>query len=59
MDNLDVRAAHCKVGTHRGVAAMCGTPHRTARRVIEADDAPKAAARKESARNYDAVFELV
>ena len=55
-------AAYRDVGTYRVAAAMCGTTHKTVRRIIEAHQAategvvPVAVVRP---RNYDQVIELV
>lgn len=57
---MDVIAAYREVGTYRGAAAMCGTTHKTVRRIIEraeTGDAP--AVRVRRPRNYDAVGRLV
>ena len=62
-DRMDVIAAYRDVGTYRGAAAMCGTTHKTVRRIIEAHELlgeggcpPQRVVR---ARNYDEVAELV
>jgi transposase len=58
---MDVIAAYREVGTYRGAAAMCGTTHKTVRRIIEAaesgEDRPPV--RRDRRRNYDAVRGLV
>ncbi len=60
---MDVIAAYRDVGTYRGAAAICGTTHKTVRRIIEAHvaanrgDAP--ALRAARPRNYESVAELV
>ena len=36
---MDVIAAYRDVGTYRGAAAICGTTHKTVRRIIEAHEA--------------------
>ncbi len=61
---MDVIAAYRDVGTYRGAAAMCGTTHKTVKRIIEAQQAmtagvPPAAAPVARVRNYDSVAELV
>jgi Integrase core domain len=60
-EKMDVIAAYREVGTYRGAAALCGTTHKTARRIIEAAEAPREvrAARAERTRNYDVVAEVV
>ena len=61
-ERMDVIAAYRDVGTYRGAAAVCGTTHKTVRRIIEAHQAategvvPVAVVRP---RNYDQVIELV
>jgi hypothetical protein len=60
---MDVIAAYREVGTYRGAAEMCGTTHKTVRRIIEAHEAASCgvAATPRSARghNYDEVADLV
>ncbi|WP_349536695.1 helix-turn-helix domain-containing protein, partial [Rhodococcus rhodochrous] len=34
-DRMDIISAYREVGTYRGAAEMCGTTHKTVRRVIE------------------------
>src|SRR4051812_43963511 len=62
-ERMDVIAAYRDVGTYRGAAAICGTTHKTVRRIIEAHEAASAggapAARVPRSRNYDEVGELV
>ena len=57
---MDIIAAYQEVGTYRGAADICGTTHKTVRRVIERAEAGEAAVRvrEERPRNYDAVAEL-
>ena len=57
---MDVVAAYQMVGTYRGAAAMCGTPHKTVKRIIErAESGGKPPVRKARDRNYDSVAVLV
>jgi transposase len=60
---MDVIAAYESVGTYRGAAEICGTTHKTVRRMVEAHQAELAGAssveRKERSHNYDPVAELV
>ena len=56
---MDVIAAYESVGTYRGAAELCGTTHKTVKRIVEAHEAGAAAERKERGHNYDAVAELV
>jgi transposase len=55
-ERMDVIAAYRDVGTYRGAAAICGTTHKTVRRIIEGG-CP--AERMPRARNYDEVADLV
>ncbi|MGA7050537.1 MAG: IS21 family transposase [Mycobacterium sp.] len=59
-DRMDIISAYQQVGSYRGAAELCGTTHRTVKKVIEkleAGDAPPP--RVERAHNYDVVAELV
>jgi transposase len=57
---MDVIAAYREVGTYRGAAVMCGTTHKTVKRIIErAEAGGKAPGRKKREHNYDAVADLV
>jgi transposase len=57
---MDVIAAYQQVGTYRGAAAMCGTTHKTVRRIIECAEAGgKSPDRAGRGHNYDLVAELV
>jgi len=60
---MDILAAYREVGSFRGAAAMCGTTHKTVRRVVEAHEASSAGrpglVRKDRGHNYDAVAGLV
>ena len=62
-ERMDVISAYRDVGTYRGAAAICGTTHKTVRRIIEAHqaasrgDAP--ASRAVRPKNYESVAELV
>jgi len=60
---MDVIAAYQDVGSYRGAAAICGTTHKTVRRIIEAHEAATAGTppppRVPRTRNYDAVADLV
>ena len=59
-ERMDVKAAFREVGTYRGAAAMCGTTHKTVRRIIEADRAGEVPpARKERDHNYNVVVDVV
>ena len=57
---MDVLAAYQEVGSYRGAAAICGTTHKTVKRIVErfeADGTPPP--RKDRGHNYDSVAQLV
>jgi len=60
---MDVLAAYREVGTYRGAAAICGTTHKTVRRIVEAHEAGSGGgprpARVERRHNYDDVIDVV
>ncbi len=57
---MDVIAAYQLVGTYRGAAVMCGTTHKTVKRIIErAEAGGKPPVRKVREHNYDSVAVLV
>jgi transposase len=57
---MDVLAAYREVGTYRAAADICGTTHKTVKRIVEQHNAGNAALqRKERCHNYDAVRALV
>ena len=57
---MDIISAYQQVGSFRGAAALCGTTHKTVKRIVEKFEAGETAPpRDERARNYDAVTELV
>ncbi|MEO7845269.1 MAG: IS21 family transposase [Nocardioides sp.] len=64
-ERMDVISAYRDVGTYRGAAALCGTTHKTVKRVIEAHNASSGAGdapvapKALRARNYDEVTDLV
>lgn len=62
-ERMDVIAAFRDVGTYRGAAEICGTTHKTVRRIIEAHVAASNGAvvpiREARSRNYDDVVDLV
>jgi transposase len=57
---MDILAAYREVGSYRGAAQICGTTHKTVKRVVERHNAgggpPR---RKDRSRNYDDVRALV
>jgi transposase len=57
---MDILAAYREVGSYRGAAEICGTTHKTVRRVVERHNAGGAAApRRDRGHNYEAVRGLV
>src|SRR5271166_3787632 len=57
---MDIISAYQQLGSFRGAAELCGTTHKTVKRVVEKFEAGETAPpRAERARNYDAVAELV
>jgi hypothetical protein len=60
---LDIITAYQQVGSYRGAAEICGTTHKTVRRVVAAFEADGtsslAAGRSPRVRNYEDVRELV
>ena len=53
---MDVIVAYREVGTYRGAADMCGTTHKTVKRIVEAHEAGEGPVRRaERAHNYDVV----
>jgi transposase len=60
-ERMDMIAAYRDVGSFRGAAAICGTTHKTVKRVIEQHRAGGVAVveRVQRARNYDEVADLV
>lgn len=62
-ERMDVIAAYRDVGSYRGAAAICGTTHKTVKRIIEQHEASSAGVapveRAQRARNFDEVSDLV
>jgi transposase len=61
-ERMDVIAAYRDVGSYRGAAAICGTTHKTVRRIIEAHEVAgtgRVPSKPVRPRNYDEVAELV
>ena len=56
---MDVIAAYRDVGSYRGAAEICGTTHKTVRRIIEAHEAGGLLVRNGRGRNFDQVRGLV
>src|SRR5258705_4912510 len=59
-DRMDIISAYQQVGSYRAAAQLCGTTHKTVKRVVEKFEAGESASsRAERAHNYDAVADLV
>lgn len=59
-ERMDVIAAYRDVGSYRGAAAICGTTHKTVKRIIEHHEGGGVAVEKmPRVRNYDEVADLV
>ena len=59
-ERMDILAAYREVGSYRGAAALCGTTHKTVRRVVERHDAGGATPpRRDRRHNYEDVRGLV
>jgi len=59
-ERMDVVAAYREVGSFRGAEAVCGTTHKTVRRIVERHEAGGQLLRRvERGHNYDEVTELV
>ena len=57
---MDIISAYRQAGTYRGAAEICGTTHKTVKRVIERAEAGGAKpVRRQRERNYASVQELV
>jgi hypothetical protein len=56
---MDVIAAYRDVGSYRGAAEICGTTHKTVRRIVEAHEAGGLPVRNDRGRNFDQVRGLV
>ena len=59
-ERMDILAAYREVGSYRGAAVICGTTHKTVRRVIVAHESGGwAPTRRDRGHNYDDVRGLV
>ena len=57
---MDVLAAYREVGSYRGAAVICGTTHKTVRRIVEAQEAGGVKSERIGrGHNYDEVVGLV
>ena len=58
-ERMDVIAAYESVGTYRGAAELCGTTHKTVKRIVDAHESGGPAEREGRGHNYDQVADLV
>lgn len=62
-DRMDIISAYQRLGSYRAAAELCGTTHRTAKKVLDKFEADQAGVpsrpRAERAHNYDVVAGLV
>lgn len=59
-EKLNIVSTYREVGTYRGAADLCGTTHKTVKRVVErAEAGGELPARAPRARNFDQVVDLV
>ena len=56
---MDAIAAYRDVGSYRGAAEICGTTHKTVKRIMAAHEAGLLGVRKGRGRSFDAVADLV
>lgn len=56
---MNIISAYHQVGTYRGAAELCGTTHKTVKRVVERAEAGGPPPREPRSRNFDAVTDLV
>lgn len=59
-ERMNIISAYHQVGTYRGAAELCGTTHKTVKRVVDrAEAGGPPAVREPRPRNFDAVVDLV
>jgi len=56
---MDILSAYREVGSYRGAAEICGTTHKTVKRMVLADAAETATDAERVAHNYDGVRDVV
>jgi hypothetical protein len=56
---MDVIAAYRDVGSYRGAAEICGTSHKTVKRIVEAHEVGQRPGRRSRPRNFEGVADLV
>ena len=52
---MDIQSAYKEAGTLRGAAAICGTTHKTVKRILEAAERAEAGVAVKQERNFDGV----
>jgi len=58
-ERMNIISAYRQVGTYRGAADLCGTTHKTVKRVVERAEGGGSPPRAARPRNFDSVTELV
>jgi hypothetical protein len=58
-ERMNIIAAYHQVGTFRGAAELCGTTHKTVRRVVERAESGGPPPREPGPRNFDGVTDPV
>jgi hypothetical protein len=58
-ERMDVIAAFREVGSYRGAAEICGTTHKTVKRIVIAQQQGWREGRRSRPRNFDCVADLV
>ena len=56
---MDIQSAYKEAGTLRGAAAICGTTHKTVKRILEAAERAETGVEVKRERNFDGVREVV
>ena len=56
---MDIQSAYKEAGTLRGAAAICGTTHKTVKRILEAAERAEAGVAVKQERNFDGVRGVV
>ncbi len=56
---MDIQSAYKEAGTLRGAAAICGTNHKTVKRILEAAERAETGVEVKRERNFDGVREVV
>ena len=56
---MDIQSAYKEAGTLRGASAICGTTHKTVKRILEAAERAETGVEVKRERNFDGVREVV